>query len=366
MSEEPVPDQAVHSRLFSVESIKKVGSILTLAYAIGLLIENVFYSFFGLEEFELLRARYVFVGLAYLIWLLYVLSPVAMFIVIIKSGITRSIASEWRLQQKGFVIAANVVIIIVIIYAGISLLALPLHYFVTIRQTGSFFTFGHYFYSSMCFPSSLWFVTCSLLNIPLGLLVGDYLANGRVRRTKYLPALLTAIVFGIISTIVPYAMHVFPNVSYSMGGGQPRAIYISMEHAAQIEASAILSPSDGWDFESTEGLVGPIVCWKREGGRLYLSQADSPMFANIVVVQEDQVGAYVLSRAKLYMSFNKMISVGIGSDWEFDVKIAKLREEFDKAMQDLEAMVESAKADAEIRSKGSYDPASMHVPVDSD
>tara|TARA_R110002153_G_C13233517_1_gene490064 strand:- start:258 stop:1016 length:759 start_codon:yes stop_codon:yes gene_type:complete len=243
---------SIHKKIASVNTIKYAGIAIGMAYVIGVLIESISHSFLGLYQHDFIRARSIFVGFTYAIWLVYILSPIAF--LHISSSIFENRKIRINIYIRGIVIA-------MVTYVGIGLMSSPIQYFVTVPRKYNLLTIGYQYYTALCLPGWMMILMFLTLHLPLAYISGFISSGAKVSKIKELRLIAYLMLVGILSTFVPYALHVYPNVAYSMGGGQPNLIYISAQKLDKIGISGVLKPEGPWLIDS-DGFVGPFICWK--------------------------------------------------------------------------------------------------------
>jgi hypothetical protein len=237
---------------------KRTLALISILYGIGLIITNFHLSQLGLFDFELLRIRYIQVGITFLVFslwpwtcivvpiLVFHYFPIRVFIIRIAFAALGALLLirgsfplfGWFLESTRYEYNADVWRFWKLYLH--KLLFLPIAVFV-------------------CIPATLWLLhVLKIINLRTT-------PVSRIFTPKLLPIIFC---FGMVAIMAPYVYGVYPNIVYGMGGGQPKIARIYYTK----EASAALSYPNS-------GLHGAILLWHATDEFIYVQNYRNKVFA---------------------------------------------------------------------------------------
>lgn len=272
-------------RRLAIASTAATISVAVLG-ATGVLIESIFLSFYGLSGFDVLRARSILTGLAYFTFLLLPLASMG------GAGVlaARMLGRWLRSPYSRFAVAFSVTLALWYI------LPIPLHYFVSGARSDNLFLASRAV-MALYFGLPTYYLSFTLFWLPCTLFMQQFL----LRHVDSLPfqfgwtsRILAAVAaIGWLTTPVPYALWVYPNIKLAMGGGQPYSAFILGDSTidgllAEMEQR---NPQPLRQSFRPSEMRGPFLIWRHEGGVLYISEIPHVRLFNLTAIDRSRIVA---------------------------------------------------------------------------
>lgn len=286
---------------FGTDSIaKSVAATIAALYVIGLLITNIHLSRFGLSEFAVVRVRYVWVGLDYLIYLaapfVLIAFPLAAFSLLKSAKRARWAASAF-IAFAVFVLVGQAFQYFVHSSPGVSLES-PMQfwrlYFVPHSSS-----YWEWFF----LPTIMLLMMMSRLakwsRVPLFTFLHRWI-TGLIPSDRFQALLLMLLVpCGAIGTILVYTVQVYPNIEFAVGGGQPQVV--SIRESSTGDAGIPFVRDTGALVVVPTGYVGPYILWHQDQDAVFISPLDSSSASwNITAVRREKIVALRFHHVDLY------------------------------------------------------------------
>jgi hypothetical protein len=201
-----------HAHIALERTAKTAAAAIALTYSLGLIVSNVFLGELGTNDFDVLRARLVLVGMNFC---LYLALPTS--IAILPAVITQVLRHSSASPARRHVDAVLGTMVAVIIFPA------PFDPFVWGVPHYSSAWFWIRFWNEVYGGYWQWPYIALLIATPVIILARAALSQTRVSSTVR-AILIVLIVAGVISQVIPFALNVYPVIDASVGGGQPRVI----------------------------------------------------------------------------------------------------------------------------------------------
>jgi hypothetical protein len=222
-----MPNQEDGSR---VETIAKTAAgVIAGAYALGLIISNMFLSSFGASDFAVIRPRLVLVGIAFV---LYLTLPVCL-------GIVPTLIIARALRQRRLPAILRIALAVLALATLIVVLPLPFDIFLWSLPHYSRLAFWVRFWREIYGSLWQWPYIVGLIVVPLYILGLKRTTNHNLP-AKWRVALIGAIIAGVLSQIYAYSTDVYPAVEPAAGGGHPDLVEVFFSPAIQAATSGRL------------------------------------------------------------------------------------------------------------------------------